>query len=151
MPPQVPTSLPRRFVQCYQPFRRPFRLHKRQQQQGLAPRAIPHPATEVRCLIPCPVQRAPVSKLRGERRDAGKAAKHRCCARPSCTHPHPRPAQVPRLDSQLDDALSNRPLELDPAGYFIIFVDRGARQIVAQHFSNLINKDGGWAARLTGQ
>lgn len=43
---------------------------------------------------------------------------------------HP-PTEVPRLDSQLDDELSSRPLELDPAGYFIIRVDWEAREIVA--------------------
>lgn len=60
--------------------------------------------------------------------------------------PHPA-TEVPRLNVQLDDELSNRPLELDPAGYFIVKVDRGAKQIVAEHYSNTINKNGGWVAR----
>lgn len=32
--------------------------------------------------------------------------------------------EVPRLNAALDDELSKRPLELDGAGYFIIYVDR---------------------------
>lgn len=43
---------------------------------------------------------------------------------------------------QVDDQLSMRPLDLDPCGYFIIFVDREASQIVAQHFRNVIDARG---------
>lgn len=42
----------------------------------------------------------------------------------------------------LDDKLSNRFIELDPAGYFIIYVDRGDRLICAEHYSNTINEKG---------
>ncbi len=42
----------------------------------------------------------------------------------------------------LDDKLSNRFIELDPAGYFIIYVDRGDRLICAEHYSNTINDKG---------
>jgi hypothetical protein len=42
----------------------------------------------------------------------------------------------------LDDKLSNRYIELDPQGYFIIYVDREARLICAEHFSNVINDKG---------
>jgi hypothetical protein len=90
--PPHPTSLPRRMAACYQPFKRPFKLQRR---QHVVTQSIPHPATE-----------------------------------------------VPRLDSKLDDQLSNRPLELDPAGYFIIKVDRESREIVGELYSNTINKDG---------
>ncbi|GAB4814053.1 hypothetical protein N2152v2_001099 [Parachlorella kessleri] len=97
------SSLPRRFAACYQPFRRPFKLQRRQRDL-VAHRAIPHPATE-----------------------------------------------VPRLDSKLDDELSSRPLELDEAGYFIIKVDREANQIVAEHYTNTINKDGLACDPVTGE
>jgi dihydropteroate synthase len=42
----------------------------------------------------------------------------------------------------LDHKLSNRFIELDPAGYFIIYVDRDARLICAEHYSNTINEKG---------
>lgn len=44
--------------------------------------------------------------------------------------------------SALDNKLSNRYIELDPAGYFIIYLDRDARLICAKHYSNLINEKG---------
>jgi hypothetical protein len=50
--------------------------------------------------------------------------------------------EVPRLDSELDDELSRRPLELDSSGYFLIKLDRQAREIVAEYYTNIINKDG---------
>lgn len=42
----------------------------------------------------------------------------------------------------LDDKLSQRFIELDPAGYFIIYLDRDARLICAEHYSNTINENG---------
>lgn len=42
----------------------------------------------------------------------------------------------------LDNQLSNRYIELDPSGYFIIYVDREAELIGAQHYSNVINDKG---------
>ncbi|GIL81261.1 hypothetical protein Vretimale_1179 [Volvox reticuliferus] len=42
----------------------------------------------------------------------------------------------------IDDALSWRPLQLDPAGYFIIRIDKEAREIIADHYSNNINEKG---------
>lgn len=50
--------------------------------------------------------------------------------------------EVPRLDKTLDDHLSNRWIDLDEKGYFIVTVDRAAKQIVAEHYKNTINKDG---------
>lgn len=44
--------------------------------------------------------------------------------------------------SALDDKLSSRFIELDPAGYFIIYVDRDAYLICAKHYSNVINDRG---------
>ncbi len=42
----------------------------------------------------------------------------------------------------LDDRLSNRFIELDEGGYFLIYVDRGQRHICADHYSNSINDQG---------
>jgi len=42
----------------------------------------------------------------------------------------------------LDDKLSNRFIELDPNGYFIIYVDRDHQLICAKHFTNVINDKG---------
>lgn len=50
--------------------------------------------------------------------------------------------EVPRLCKDIDDQLSNRHIDLDPAGYFIIKVDRGTKEIVAEHYTNIINKNG---------
>ncbi|MBE9012999.1 DUF4346 domain-containing protein [Pseudanabaenaceae cyanobacterium LEGE 13415] len=41
-----------------------------------------------------------------------------------------------------DDQLSNRFIELDPNGYFIIYVDRASRLICAEHYTNTINEKG---------
>lgn len=51
-------------------------------------------------------------------------------------------SEVPHLDAALDDELSRRPLALDPAGYFIIKVDRGAGELVADFYTNTINEQG---------
>lgn len=42
----------------------------------------------------------------------------------------------------IDDELSKRPLDLDPAGYFVIYLDREQSLICAKHFSNTINEQG---------
>ncbi len=42
----------------------------------------------------------------------------------------------------IDYKLSKRFLELDPAGYFIIYLDRGAGLICAKHFTNEVNEQG---------
>ncbi len=42
----------------------------------------------------------------------------------------------------IDDALSNRFIELDPAGYFVIYLDREAKLIYAKHYTNVINESG---------
>ncbi|NDJ17026.1 DUF4346 domain-containing protein [Myxacorys almedinensis] len=42
----------------------------------------------------------------------------------------------------LDDKLSQRFIELDPNGYFIIYLDRDARLIYAEHYTNTINDKG---------
>jgi dihydropteroate synthase len=42
----------------------------------------------------------------------------------------------------IDDRLSQRFIHLDPAGYFIIYVDQQAGLICAEHYSNNINDQG---------
>ncbi|MBP0001413.1 MAG: DUF4346 domain-containing protein [Cyanobacteria bacterium SID2] len=42
----------------------------------------------------------------------------------------------------LDDKLSQRFIELDPLGYFIIYLDREAGEICAEHYTNEINEKG---------
>ena len=55
-----------------------------------------------------------------------------------------QPLSPDRLQAcrQLDEALSNRFIALDPAGYFLIKVDREAGELVAEHFGNDINEKG---------
>ncbi|MDX2273392.1 MAG: DUF4346 domain-containing protein [Cyanobacteriota bacterium] len=62
-------------------------------------------------------------------------------------------SSVSRLDSAqaIDDHLSQRPLQLDPAGYFIIYVDRDHALIYAKHFSTVINEQGLATDPLTGK
>ncbi len=54
----------------------------------------------------------------------------------------PLPEQAVRQRSQLDETLSNRFIQLDPAGYFLIRVDVEAGELVAEHYSNGINERG---------
>ena len=42
----------------------------------------------------------------------------------------------------LDNKLSKRYIELDPDGYFLIYLDREAGLICAKHFTNIINEKG---------
>jgi dihydropteroate synthase len=42
----------------------------------------------------------------------------------------------------IDSELSNRDIELDPHGYFIIYVDRADGLICAKHYTNVINDRG---------
>jgi dihydropteroate synthase len=42
----------------------------------------------------------------------------------------------------IDDKLSKRFIDLDPGGYFIIYLDREAGLICAKHFTNTINQRG---------
>ena len=44
--------------------------------------------------------------------------------------------------SALDNDLSKRFIELDPDGYFLIYLDREADLICAKHFTNTINEKG---------
>jgi dihydropteroate synthase len=42
----------------------------------------------------------------------------------------------------IDNKLSKRHIDLDPAGYFVIYLDREASLICAKHFTNIINEKG---------
>ncbi|MEO1095139.1 MAG: DUF4346 domain-containing protein [Cyanobacteria bacterium J06638_28] len=57
-----------------------------------------------------------------------------------------QPTLSQRLDAealaQLDDRLSNRFIELDPDGYFLIYLEPEHGLICAKHFSNVINDKG---------
>ncbi len=44
--------------------------------------------------------------------------------------------------ADIDRQLSNRFIELDPSGYFIIYLDREEGLICAKHFSNVIDDRG---------
>jgi dihydropteroate synthase len=43
---------------------------------------------------------------------------------------------------EIDRQLSNRHIDLDPGGYFIIYIDTAAQTICAKHFGNAINDRG---------
>jgi dihydropteroate synthase len=42
----------------------------------------------------------------------------------------------------IDEKLSQRHIDLDPSGYFIIYLDRGEGLIYAKHFTNVIDERG---------
>jgi dihydropteroate synthase len=42
----------------------------------------------------------------------------------------------------IDDKLSQRHIDLDPSGYFIIYIDRNEQLIYAKHFTNVIDERG---------
>lgn len=42
----------------------------------------------------------------------------------------------------IDEELSKRHIDLDPGGYFIIYLDREAGLICAKHYTNVINEQG---------
>jgi dihydropteroate synthase len=44
--------------------------------------------------------------------------------------------------AEIDRQLSNRHIDLDPGGYFIIYVDTAAKTICAKHFGNVIDDRG---------
>jgi dihydropteroate synthase len=44
--------------------------------------------------------------------------------------------------ADIDNELSKRHIDLDPGGYFIIYLDREAGLICAKHFTNIINEQG---------
>jgi dihydropteroate synthase len=42
----------------------------------------------------------------------------------------------------IDNQLSKRHIDLDPGGYFVIYLDREAQLICAKHYTNIINEKG---------
>ena len=63
----------------------------------------------------------------------------------SQTAPNPRVEEPhPTSDSRqaLDQALSQRFIALDPAGYFLIRLDPDKQELVAEHYGNTINAQG---------
>lgn len=44
--------------------------------------------------------------------------------------------------AEIDEQLSKRHIDLDPAGYFIIYVDQEAGLICAKHYTNVIDDRG---------
>ncbi|MGF1489533.1 MAG: DUF4346 domain-containing protein [Prochloraceae cyanobacterium] len=51
----------------------------------------------------------------------------------------------------IDDRLSKRHIDLDPAGYFIIYLDREAQLICADYYTNIITERGLAADPETGE
>ena len=60
-------------------------------------------------------------------------------------------AMTPQERRHHDDRLSRRAIALDPSGYVLIFLDRDAGEIVAEHYSNVINHQGLAADPETGE
>jgi dihydropteroate synthase len=54
---------------------------------------------------------------------------------------NPEPVNPDRLTA-IDQELSKRFIELDPAGYFVIYLDRDTKLICADHYTNAINDAG---------
>ena len=51
-------------------------------------------------------------------------------------------SQIQENIKSIDDELSKRHIDLDPSGYFIIYLDREKQLICAKHFTNIINEKG---------
>ena len=51
---------------------------------------------------------------------------------------------IPKAEdlAALDSSLSKRFIDLDPTGYFLIYIDREQGLICAKHFTNVINEKG---------
>jgi len=53
--------------------------------------------------------------------------------------------------TELDNELSKRHINLDPGGYFIIYLDREAGLICAKHYHNLVDEQGFALHPVTGE
>ena len=49
---------------------------------------------------------------------------------------------TPEELTAIDNKLSQRQIDLDPGGYFLIYLDREAELICAKHFTNVIDEKG---------
>ena len=80
----------------------------------------------------------------GEDRDGDEDTREDCGSGRAAT----RPTNLQKMPNcfadttAIDDELSNRWIDLDPAGYFLIKVDRERNRIEAAHFKNVIDDDG---------
>ncbi|PSP16711.1 MAG: hypothetical protein BRC58_08350 [Cyanobacteria bacterium QS_8_64_29] len=59
--------------------------------------------------------------------------------------------QIQPSRAAIDSDLSQRPLSLDPGGYFIIYLDWERQLICAQHYANAIDEQGFAADPETGE
>jgi hypothetical protein len=66
----------------------------------------------------------------------------RCSSHTTASQRPTLETEVPRLDPDLDDELSKRPLNLDAAGYYLIRIEKDSREIVSEYYTNIINKNG---------
>lgn len=53
--------------------------------------------------------------------------------------------------TDVDNQLSNRHINLDPGGYFLIYLDREAGLICAKHYQNLVDEQGFALHPVTGE
>ena len=60
-------------------------------------------------------------------------------------------SQLKEKIKAIDDKLSKRHIDLDPGGYYVIYIDREAELICAKHFTNIINERGLAADPETGK
>lgn len=51
-------------------------------------------------------------------------------------------SQLTETITKIDNELSKRHIDLDPGGYFIIYLDRETGLICAKHYTNIINEQG---------
>lgn len=51
-------------------------------------------------------------------------------------------SQILENITEIDEKLSQRHIDLDPGGYFIIYLDRESNLICAKHFTNVIDERG---------
>ncbi len=57
----------------------------------------------------------------------------------------------PETLKKIDDELSKRHIDLDPGGYFIIYLDREKELICGEYYTNIINEKGLAADPETGE
>lgn len=50
--------------------------------------------------------------------------------------------ELQQTRTSIDNELSKRHIDLDPSGYFIIYLDRETQLICAKHYTNVINEQG---------
>ncbi len=58
------------------------------------------------------------------------------------TTSYPNKSTILKTIQQIDQKLSKRFIKLDPNGYFLVKLDRAAKEIVVEHFSNDIDSEG---------